>query len=89
MSHFTIQFSIRDILWTTLVAAIAISWWMDRKASADSSAELRAKLSRMSIEMVKLEQDVRRLGYPTPMPPTLPNSPPSRFAPIKSQAATR
>lgn len=25
------QFSIRDVLWLTLVAAVVLSWWIDRQ----------------------------------------------------------
>lgn len=41
-----LRFSIRDLLWLTVVAALTVGWWLDRKASmerADQDAFAHAK----------------------------------------------
>jgi hypothetical protein len=34
------RFTIRDLLWLTLLAAVAVAWWVDRRAQARRIDEL-------------------------------------------------
>jgi hypothetical protein len=34
------RFTIRDLLWLTLLAAIVVAWWVDRRAQARRIEEL-------------------------------------------------
>lgn len=36
------RFSIRDLLWLTLLAAFAVVWWIDRSQLAAENERLRA-----------------------------------------------
>ena len=40
-----LRFSIRDLLWLTLVAAVAVGWWVDR---SKLSWELRVELDHFA-----------------------------------------
>jgi hypothetical protein len=35
-----LRFTIRDLLWLTLLAAVAVAWWVDRRAMARRIDEL-------------------------------------------------
>jgi hypothetical protein len=37
------RFSIRDLLWLTLLAAILVAWWIDRKAQSERIDELEQR----------------------------------------------
>ena len=34
------RFTIRDLLWLTLLAAVAVAWWVDRERLVDEIADL-------------------------------------------------
>ena len=36
------RFTIRDLLWLTLLATVAVAWWVDRRETAEKIRELRA-----------------------------------------------
>ena len=36
------RFSIRDLLWVTLLAAVAVAWWIDRSRLAADAYQMRA-----------------------------------------------
>jgi hypothetical protein len=38
------RFTIRDLLWLTMVAAMAVAWWVDRRGLIDSAARLKMDL---------------------------------------------
>ncbi len=40
------RFTIRDLLWLTLVVALALGWWMDRKNLDAGRGSLRTDLER-------------------------------------------
>ena len=68
-----LRFAIRDLLWLTVVAALAAGWWLDRSRLADryeslerSSSvtnlnELEAKYSAAKAKSHMLEIDLERL----------------------------
>ena len=67
------RFSIRDVLWLTVLAAVLVAWWIDRRAAklaaernAAEMVALRAELKSMS-SIVRLFQ-VRTLASPRPRP---------------------
>ena len=75
--------SIRDVLWLTLVVALALGWWLDkermaelfaeqeRKAQIATDAELRRGLLlyRDSVERTHPVSDVRDLRSSAPSQP--------------------
>jgi hypothetical protein len=52
-----LRFTIRDLLWLTVVAALTVGWWLDRKASmerADQDAFAHAKdLMNLGIDLAR------------------------------------
>ncbi|HZL89526.1 MAG TPA: hypothetical protein VFB96_14270 [Pirellulaceae bacterium] len=40
------RFTIRDLLWLTVVVALAVAWWVDRRQGAARLAETQAELQR-------------------------------------------
>ena len=44
------RFSIRDLLWLTVVVAFAVLWWGEYRQRMTDSAELRAELKRVQQE---------------------------------------
>jgi hypothetical protein len=51
------KFSIRDLLWLTLVAAFAVAWWVDR-------SHLQSKLETIEARM-RAEEDLARASSST------------------------
>lgn len=52
----TIQFSIRDLLWLTLVIALMTGWWMDRHSRWDIYAIEQGLEQRYGQRIQDLEQ---------------------------------
>jgi hypothetical protein len=38
------RFTIRDLLWLTLLAAVLVAWWVDRRAQAKRIGELEKEM---------------------------------------------
>jgi hypothetical protein len=38
------RFSIRDILWLTILVAVAVAWWLDHRASSRNQQQLPREL---------------------------------------------
>jgi hypothetical protein len=38
------RFTIRDLLWLTLLAAVLVAWWVDRRAQAKRIDELQKQM---------------------------------------------
>jgi hypothetical protein len=38
------RFTIRDVLWLTVVVAVAVGWWVDRQWLEDQAARLKTDL---------------------------------------------
>jgi hypothetical protein len=57
-----LRFTIRDLLWLTLVVALAVGWWIDhRQLASDAAAAktpLRELIDRMNAENVRIERMV-------------------------------
>jgi hypothetical protein len=43
------NFSIRDVLWLTVVAALAVAWWVERSRSASAPAAAPSALERYEL----------------------------------------
>jgi hypothetical protein len=39
-----LRFTIRDVLWLTVVVAMAVAWWMDHDRLEQKAAKLKADL---------------------------------------------
>jgi hypothetical protein len=68
------KFSIRDVLWLTLVAGLAVGWWVDRWQQAVA----RQAGERILLEMVvkaQMERDEALYGKPPPINGNLPVTP--------------
>jgi hypothetical protein len=37
-----IRFTIRDLLWATVVVALGVAWWIDRRSLTNQVARLKA-----------------------------------------------
>jgi hypothetical protein len=53
------RFTIRDVLWLTVVVAFAVAWWVDRGKAASESRELTVQVVNLTNEM-KAERDQLR-----------------------------
>jgi hypothetical protein len=51
------RFTIRDVLWLTVVVALAVGWWIGNRMSSQTEAALRAQVEAQMIEMKALEAD--------------------------------
>lgn len=49
------RFSIRDMLWLTIVVALAIGWWLDRAKLADIANKTQAQAAETEQERAKWE----------------------------------
>jgi hypothetical protein len=60
------RFTIRDVLWLTVVVALAVGWWIDRTrqaASADRLAVLEAVIGaeRLTVTFDKEGEDISQI----------------------------
>jgi hypothetical protein len=39
-----LRFTIRDLLWLTVLVAVCVAWWLDRRSTASLVTEARVKL---------------------------------------------
>ena len=46
------RFTIRDLLWLTVVVALGAAWWMDRARVATDRTRLDAEVNRLRSEIV-------------------------------------
>ncbi|MCI0359497.1 MAG: hypothetical protein L0211_13555 [Planctomycetaceae bacterium] len=52
------KFSIRDILWLTILAAVAVAWWLDRRVSLHKREQLQLQARQLQYE-VQIERAER------------------------------
>jgi hypothetical protein len=62
------KFSIRDLLWLTLLAAVLVAWWMDRSRLAERLRPF-LRLERINNAVRKDATDVEDQPLPTPSAP--------------------
>ena len=53
------RFTTRDVLWLTVVVALAVAWWIDRRAQS-SDASNRTK--KHQAEVAQLESEIANLN---------------------------
>lgn len=57
------RFSIRDVLWLTVVVALAVGWWLDHFYQIGLASELRYKLDEARHDIATLRfRDAMRPG---------------------------
>jgi hypothetical protein len=70
------KFSIRDLFWLTVVVALAVGWWLDRRAldvAKTQVEELNTQVKELSAEI--LQRDTSWMAVSTPPGQTSPDSP--------------
>jgi hypothetical protein len=45
------RFTIRDVLWLTVVVALGVGWWIDRLAHVSRNGELERANAELSVEV--------------------------------------
>ncbi|MCI0361117.1 MAG: hypothetical protein L0211_21770 [Planctomycetaceae bacterium] len=60
------RFSVRDLLWLTVVVALAVGWWIDRAHLAFRSADYR-RLKTVEAEELKQRAEFFRMLRQTPV----------------------
>jgi hypothetical protein len=60
------RFTIRDLLWLTLLAAVAVAWWVDRRRLEQTVNTQAEDIARLNKEMENRPQV--RLWPPYPEP---------------------
>ena len=73
------RFTIRDVLWLMVVAAVVAAWWADRSAlitearkQADEAANERFAAERQRLRAMLMEMGAALGKIPAPPPPTPP-----------------
>ena len=51
MVNSIMRFSIRDVLWLTVVVGLAVGWWLDRKSTQRLLIEKSATVAQLSREL--------------------------------------
>jgi len=46
-----LRFTIRDLLWVTIVAALAVSWWIDNKRIENTIAKIKGEQAELTAEL--------------------------------------
>jgi hypothetical protein len=58
MPKFT-RFTIRDVLWLTVVAAMAVGWWLDRRPGPNDKVQLRFENRMIDGKLVGVAVETR------------------------------
>jgi hypothetical protein len=45
-----VRFTIRDVLWLTVVVALVVAWWVDHRRAASATDDLRAATHRVAMD---------------------------------------
>ena len=61
------KFSIRDVLWLTVVVALAVGWGLDRVRIR--RAEIQARRAQLMAEVARAEADLARISLQLTGPP--------------------
>jgi hypothetical protein len=69
------RFTIRDLLWLTVVVALAVPWWIERRASAQARATSQQQVKEIKVlqtlnqlklfELIKLQRQLDRVASPS------------------------
>lgn len=55
------KFSIRDLMLVTIIAAISLMWWLDRRRLEEANAALRHASRRVEIDNQRLQRKLQPL----------------------------
>src|SRR5438045_3801619 len=55
------KFSIRDLLWLTVIVALSLGWWLDRQRLAYDGAKLADSGAKLAASVAKLEAENKQL----------------------------
>ena len=64
------KFSIRDLLWLTVVVALAVAWWLDRRQLGTENGKLNEYLEFYERELIS----TRTSGFAVPSGRKIPAS---------------
>jgi len=67
-----LRFMIRDLLWLTLVVAMAVGWWVDRRAMTNRLDDLNWERGNLLIQNVEMQHKLGTLNGPYERPPAPP-----------------
>ncbi|HEX5104413.1 MAG TPA: hypothetical protein VFV87_11410 [Pirellulaceae bacterium] len=51
------RFMIRDVLWLTVVVALAVGWWLDNRSTAAALAKTERRAEELSVQNGELLQE--------------------------------
>ena len=57
-----LRFSIRDVLWLTVVVAVCAAWYVERKRAAQREAEVAATVEKLRLTVEKQQFDISERG---------------------------
>ena len=64
------KFSIRDLLLVTMIVALAVGWWVDRRRLESQLGEARQRIQLLDRDMAGFEKVVELIpAAPAPNPP--------------------
>jgi hypothetical protein len=69
------RFTIRDVLWLTLVAALGVGWWLDQRAAAWRYEQSVSTMTRLWDRLDEADPGWRERGEAARMPVRVPASP--------------
>ena len=59
-----LRFTIRDLLWLTLVVAVSVGWWLDNRKVTQKFADYRSQaettVTRLEADLVRHQADLER-----------------------------
>jgi len=66
------RFTIRDLLWLTLVVALAVGWWVDHRIADTRIIDLNFERNALQLENIELQVKLGIRQPPEPRPPAPP-----------------
>lgn len=57
------RFTIRDLLWLTVVMALGVGWWIDRTETASTSVSHHKRALHAEVKCEALMEVIDRMGY--------------------------
>jgi hypothetical protein len=55
----TFRFTIRDVLWLTVVVAVLVAWWVDRSRLSLENRSHQTKLNQMAKDSAQRDEAIR------------------------------
>jgi hypothetical protein len=54
------RFTIRDLLWLTVVMAVTVGWWLELRNRGPENAKLREQIREMEIQAASKDAEMKR-----------------------------